>query len=131
MTGTILTGDLMTIAGQTYVVTADATAASNEVSLSVYPAVPADIADNADVTFVAADSVKNVGFHTNAFAFVSRALPIPVGMTPTEAYATSYNGVTLRVIRWYDGDSKTEYMSMDVLCGFKTIYPELAHIQLG
>ena len=48
-----------------------------------------------------------------------------------DGFVTSYNGITLRVVRSYDITSKKEIMSMDVLYGFKTIYPELAHVRLG
>ena len=134
MTGALKKGDLMTIAGATYTVTADsADASSNAIaSVTFYPAAPAGgIADNADIVFAdgaAGGSVRNVGFHKNAFAFVTRALALP---SDADGYVTSYNGITLRVVRSYDITSKKEIMSMDVLYGFKTIYPELAHVRLG
>ena len=39
---------------------------------------------------------------------------------------TNYNGVSLRVVKGYDMQHKREMLSMDVLYGFKTLYPELA-----
>lgn len=130
MTGGLVKGDLMTIDGVTYVVTADsADAASNAIaSISFYPAAPTGgIADNKAIVFVT-DSVRNMGFHKNAFAFVTRALPMP---SDAQGYVVSFNGITLRVVRSYDISSKKEIMSMDVLYGFKTVYPELAQIRLG
>ena len=44
---------------------------------------------------------------------------------------TSYNGISLRVVRGYDMVHKREMLSMDVLYGFKTLYPELAVRALG
>ncbi len=134
MNGALKKGDLMTIAGTTYVVAADTAEASGNAIASVtfYPAAPAGgIADDADIVFAdssAGGSVRNVGFHKNAFCFVTRALALP---SDADGYVTSYNGITLRVVRSYDITSKKEIMSMDVLYGFKTIYPELAHVRLG
>lgn len=131
MTGSLNKGDLMTIAGNTYVVTEDtADASANAIAVvKFYPAAPeGGIADNAAITFVATDSVRNMGFHKNAFAFVTRALPLP---SDAQGYVVSFNGITLRVVRSYDISTKKEIMSMDVLYGFKTVYPELAQIRLG
>lgn len=130
MTGGLKKGDLMTIAGNNYVVTEDtADASGNAIALvKFYPAATeGGIADNAAITFVA-DSVRNMGFHKNAFAFVTRALPLP---SDAQGYVVSFNGITLRVVRSYDISTKKEIMSMDVLYGFKTVYPELAQVRLG
>lgn len=130
-TETILAGDIFTISDQQFVATADATASSGAVTVQVYPAATAIIADNTAVVFpdkTALGSVRNLGFHQNAFAWVTRPLPAP---SDAKSYTTSYNGITLRVTQSYDIDSKKETLSMDVLYGYKTLYPELAHIQLG
>ena len=131
-TETIKIGDLMTIAGVQYVATADAAAVGGAVTVAVYPAVAVEIPDNTAVVFpdkTATASVRNLGFHQNAFAFVTRSLPLPTGSA--EAYVTSFNGITLRVVKAYDIVKKKDVMSMDVLYGYKTIYPELAHVVLG
>lgn len=86
------------------------------------------VADNADVTLVAANTVNNLVFHENAFAFVTRPLAAPAGV---ESYTTSYNGISLRVTRGYDMQYKKEMISMDVLYGYKTMYPEMAVRVLG
>ena len=44
---------------------------------------------------------------------------------------TTYNGISLRVVRGYDIKYKREILSMDVLYAFKTIYPSLAVRYLG
>ena len=46
-------------------------------------------------------------------------------------YVTSYNGISLRVVRGYDMTKKKEMLSMDVLYGYTAIYPELATRVLG
>lgn len=126
-TATVKKGDLLTISGVQYVVTEDVTFASNEGDVKVSPAVPADIADNTAVTIVQS-GVQNLVFHRNAFAFVTRPLIAP---SDKESYTTSYNGLSLRVVRGYDMSLKREKLSVDILYGYKTVYPELALRYLG
>ena len=128
LTGKLVKGDLLSIKGKTYVVTADtANASSNAIAtVKVYPALEA-IADNTDVTLVGSHAA-NLGFHPSAFAFVTRPLVKPSGV---ESYVTAYNGISLRVVRGYNMTYKREMLSMDVLYGYKTMYPELAIRYLG
>ena len=72
---------------------------------------------------MAASHEANLVFHPHAFAFVTRPLSAPAGV---ESYVTTYNGISLRVVRGYDIRYKREMLSMDVLYGFKAVYPELA-----
>ena len=74
------------------------------------------------------EGVQNLAFHPKAFAFVCRPLAQPAGV---ESYTTSYGGISLRVVKGYDMKFKKETLSMDVLYGFKTVYPELAVRCLG
>lgn len=127
LTGTLIKGDILTILGQNYVVTEDSTAASNEITVKIYPALKKDIT-TATVIAVAGNHTANLAFNPNAFAFVTRPLAVPAGV---EAYVTSYNNITLRVVRGYDMKMKKEMLSMDVLYGYKTMYPELAVRALG
>ena len=48
-----------------------------------------------------------------------------------QSYVTSYNGLSLRVTKGYDQKYKRSAYSMDVLYGYKTIYPELAVRVMG
>ncbi len=70
----------------------------------------------------------NLIFHPDAFAFITRPLAVPSGV---ESYVTTYNGISLRVVRGYDMKYKRDILSMDVLYAFKTVYPELAVRYLG
>lgn len=126
--GHFTAGDLLKIGGSTYTVTADsAEAASNTVAgVAVSPALPALEAGEA-VTFIGAHTA-NLAFHPSAFAFVTRPLSTPAGV---ESYVTSFDGISLRVVRGYDMKYKREMLSMDVLYAYKTIYPELAVRCLG
>ena len=120
LTGSVKAGDILTIDGKTYAAIADATAASNKITVKLDRniVVAADAAAS-----LAGSAAENLVFHRNAFAFVTRPLTVPAGV---EAYVTSYNGITLRVVRGYDMAHKKDMLSMDVLYGFKTMYPELA-----
>ena len=128
LAGCLLAGDLLSIGGKTYTVTEDsAAAASGSITgIKVSPALPALAAGTA-VTFIG-NHTANLAFHPSAFAFVTRPLSAPAGV---ESYVTSFDGISLRVVRGYDMKYKREMLSMDVLYAYKTIYPELAVRCLG
>jgi hypothetical protein len=123
--GTLKKGDLLRIGTFQHTVTADAAAASNQITVSVYP--PATCEANTSVV-PEGSHTANLVFHPMAFAFVTRPLATPGGV---ESYVTNYNGISLRVVKGYDMVHKKELLSMDVLYGFKTMYPELAARVLG
>ena len=62
----------------------------------------------------------------NAVALVTRQLEMPLGAP--KAYSTSYDGFGLRVVQGYDQKTKTDTVSIDMLCGVKTLSPELAAV---
>ena len=128
LTGKLVKGDILTIKKKNYVVMEDtADASTNAIAtVKVYPALP-EVADDTVVTLVSGHTA-NLAFNPMAFAFVTRPLVAPAGV---ESYVTSYNGITLRVVRGYDMKYKKEMLSMDVLYGYKTMYPELATRVLG
>lgn len=63
-------------------------------------------------------AILGAAFHPFAFAFVTRPLAKP---SSVESYVTSYNGITLRVTKAYDINTKSDIMSMDVLYGYKVL----------
>lgn len=126
LTGTLVKGDILTIKGKPYTVVTGGTAASDELAISVYPALP-ELKTTDAITKIA-DHTANLGFIPQAFAFVTRPLVLPSGV---EAYVVSYNGVSMRVVKGYDLKYKKEMISMDVLYGYKTMYQELAVRILG
>lgn len=125
----LVEGDVFTLNGYNYVVTSEEEEADadGKLTVDIYPALQDDVANEDDANFET-DHVANLGFHRNAFGFVTRALPLP---TDKEAYTVSMNGVTLRVVYGYDQKYKKNMLSMDVLYGFETLYPELAVRYLG
>lgn len=128
LTGQLMKGDILVIDGKNYTVTQNSAVASNNAiaGVQVYPALP-EVKDNADITLIPSHTA-NLAFCPMAFAFATRPLVAPAGV---ESYVTGFNGVNLRVVRGYDMQHKRELLSMDVLYGFKTLYPELAVRVLG
>lgn len=67
---------------------------------------------------------QHLGFHRNAFALVTVPLIMPLGAV-FKARAT-HRGLSMRVIRAYDITTDTEAIRLDILYGWKAIYPDLA-----
>ena len=124
-TETLNKGDILVISGMGYVVTENASTTSDSITVKVNgnPYV-----HTTDTVTVIGSHTANLVFHPDAFAFITRPLQTPAGV---ESYVTTYNGISLRVVRGYDIKYKREILSMDVLYAFKTIYPSLAVRYLG
>ena len=71
-------------------------------------------------------TAKAVAFHKNAFALVTRMLEQPQGAA--KSAIVNYDGFGLRVVYDYDIKSKTDVVSIDMLCGVKTLDENLAAI---
>jgi len=131
-TDTLLAGDLLTIDGHDYVVTATTAAAVAGViaAVAIYPALHADYdaLEDDSVTFTATH-VANLGFHRNAFALCMR--PLAPARGAGESYTLDFQGLSIRVTFGYSMDTKTDTVSFDCLYGVKTLYPELAVRLLG
>lgn len=74
---------------------------------------------NADTT-----AIEAVAFHRNAFALVTRSLALPNGAA--KAAIVNYDGFGLRVVYDYDINTKTDTISIDMLCGVATLDKNLA-----
>lgn len=70
--------------------------------------------------------VAGVAFHKNAFALVTRPLALPLGNS--EASIVNYDGFGLRVVRSYDINTKKDIISIDAVCGVKTLDKNLAAV---
>lgn len=71
-----------------------------------------------------AQVIQNLAFHKNAFALVTRPLALPAG--GANASIVNYDGFGLRVVQGYDINKKTQIVSIDMLCGVKTLDKNLA-----
>lgn len=79
-----------------------------------------------DQNMDSASTAKAVAFHKNAFALVTRPLALPQGAA--KASTVSYDGFGLRVVYGYDMNKKTDTISIDMLCGVKTLDEDMAAI---
>lgn len=70
-----------------------------------------------------ASTAKALAFHKNGLALVTRMLEKPMGGVDSEI--VNYDGFALRVVYGYDQSTKTNTVSIDMLCGVATLYPEL------
>lgn len=124
---TVLRGDLIAIAGNTYAVTADVTLTGGAGNITIYPALAAD--SNDEAVTITDSAVNNLGFHRDAFCLVNR--PLEPAMGGAQSATINLNGLAVRVTYGYDMTYKRHMLSWDMLTGFKTIYPELAVRLLG
>ena len=130
LTGSVIVGDVVVVLDKTYTVTAAATAESNEITFNITPALMDDITTSTEIT-VTAGHVANLAFHKNAFALVTRPLALPKGLSSEQKAIVNYDGFGLRVIYDYNSQFKKDVISIDMLCGVKTLNPELACRLLG
>ena len=125
-TGTVSRGQTFTVVGseRSYVVTADTTLASNQATLPIAPALDADIADNAVVTFQEHGPRHSLAFHRDAFALVTVPLP---EMNASQATVTNPDsGLSIRATVNHDQDMKATKFSFDLLYGLDAVQPDLA-----
>lgn len=73
--------------------------------------------------------IDAMAFHKNAFALVTRPLALPQGAA--NAAIVDYDGFGLRVVYGYDMNTKTDTISIDMLCGVKTLDESLASVIVG
>lgn len=149
-TTTFLVGDVITFAGvyrvhpetkaattelQKFVITANS--GSSATSLAISPAVVATgakrnvsntIADNSAIVKVGAGASEalngSLAFYRDAFAFVTADLPMPRGTDM--AASSTYDGVTVSLVRDFDIATRDFKTRLDVLYGFAAIRPQLA-----
>lgn len=131
LTGTVVKGDVFTIAGVNdfknkpiwFTATATATAGTNEVAVQFYPPLPKAVSANAIVT-IAGDHTANLVGHPFGltYAMVTPELPMNTGQ---RAASLNYRGLGIRVVYGYDMNKKDNIISFDTMCGAKVIQPEL------
>lgn len=115
---------------------ADSGASTGPATLTISPPIITDgpqqtvnaaPANNAAITVMGSSATsyaQNLGFHKNAFALVTCPLEMPDGASFKAR--ESHNGLSIRVVKDYDIDSDDDVIRLDVLYGWKAIYPDLA-----
>lgn len=125
LTGTLVAGDVIEIAGHTqkYAVTATATAGSNAIAATIYPGLESDVANNTNVTPVLDNHTANLAFHSHAFALAMAPLSeMGDGIGARIATVTDpVTGLSLRSRVYYDGDNSKVVVALDVLYGVLTL----------
>lgn len=72
------------------------------------------------------DHTPAIAFHKNAMALVTRPLALPQGAG--KAAIVNYDGFGLRVVYGYDLKTKTDTVSIDMLCGVKLLDDKLCAV---
>jgi coat protein Gp5 len=153
-TGTVLQGDIFTIAGvygvnpqnfqstgqlQQFVCTASQTASGGAITaLPISPSittsgpfqtVTAAPATSAAITYYGSGSTvspQNMLWHKEAFALACADLPLPGGVDMAERISDKELGLSIRLIRAYDINQDRFPLRLDFLYGTATLYPQLA-----
>ncbi|WP_297925587.1 P22 phage major capsid protein family protein [uncultured Agitococcus sp.] len=144
-------GDIVTFAGcydvhpetkvstgvlKKFVITTDVSDTTGAITMTVSPGVIAGgayqncsnrIADNSAITVLGTSATaygQNLAFHKDAFTFVSADLDIPKGVDM--AARERFGNISMRFVRWFDGDNGQWKSRFDILYGTAALYPELA-----
>lgn len=94
-----------------------------------FQTVNASPADNAALTISGAAntvSPQHVVNHRDAFVFGCADLPLPGGVDMAARVSSEKLGMSIRMVRAYDINNDAFPCRLDVLYGWKTIYPQLA-----
>jgi hypothetical protein len=131
LTGTIAAGDTFIMVGsdQYYVVTANASAGSNLVTVAFEPACDATISTSAVVTLTqTAASTQCLAFHRTAFALGMAELPlVDASLGVQSAVVTDpITNISMRLRRFYDKDTDIPMVAIDALWGVKTLFADRA-----
>ena len=155
VTGTLTEGTVFTIAGvysvnpqsrqstgslQNFVVTADTLAGATTVNIAPYPIFNGafqnvtsstnSIGVSATCTILSglngAQAPQNMFMHKNAFTLACADLPLPKGVNEAARASSKAAGLSLRMISQYDIQSDNFFSRIDVLYGYKALYPELS-----
>lgn len=109
-----------------YVLTAPCTATDATCIFSWAPALKEGLVDNGTVyvNAQATSHLANLAFHKHAFALVTAPLAPPLG--GARAGILNYKGLSCRVVYDYTMMTKKNLISIDMLCGVKTLNRTLA-----
>lgn len=124
---------------QQFVVTADVSSdGSGNLTAAIFPAITSSgafqtvnalPADNAAITVLGAASTvspTNLAYHKDAFVMGCADLLLPKGVDMASRVSDKQLGLSIRMIRQYDINNDKFPCRLDVLYGWKAVYPELA-----
>jgi hypothetical protein len=119
-----------------FTIVSDVSDTTGAITMTISPAIIAGGAyqnvtnragDNKTITVLGTSATaygQNIAFHKDAFAFVTADLEVPNGMDM--AAREVLEGISMRFIRWFDGDTGEFKSRIDILYGYAAVYPELA-----
>jgi hypothetical protein len=123
--GTLLEGDILSIAGYgNVVVAATSTASSGAGTVTIKEPLREDVADT--TAFTVYDGGGNTRqchgavFHPQCLAFVAVPLELPIG-TPGAYMQDDSTGLAIRAVYDWDRDLKSDVLSLDILVGARMI----------
>lgn len=102
----------------------------NTTTVSLNRSLDSALADNAVVGLGPAGDY-GFAFHRNAIALVSRPLATPAAGTGAMSAVVDANGIAVRVTITYDGKAQGHRVTIDVLCGVKTLDTDLGAVVLS
>ena len=124
---------------QQFVVTAAVSSdGSGNATIPIFPAITltgafqtvnALPADNAALTIVGAASTstpQGMAFHKDAFTLACADLPLPRGVDMAARVSDPQSGLSIRMIRDYNISTDQFPCRLDILYGWKELYPQLA-----
>lgn len=133
---TLEAGDTFTLAGDStkYILTAGVTLSAGAGTLAFYPALRANAADDAVITFdiltatQEASHLRNLMFHKNAFALAFAPLPMTGDGrgASIDTVTDPSTGLSVRARMYYDGTLATNFVALDVLYGAQVLDGQLA-----
>jgi hypothetical protein len=88
------------------------------------------LADDGDL-FPGPNGKYGFAFHRNAVSFVNRPLAQPEEGSGVKSFVAAYNGVAIRVTIAYDSVKQGHRVTVDMLCGVKTLDSALGAVLLG
>ena len=129
-TGTMVIGDTFTIAGHTqaYVITADATAGSNEIDVFFSPGLQYEATAEDACVISQNTGTQCLAFHRNYCALAMAPLSTMGGDLGGAQIESVYDPITnigLRARKFYVGHTSTVYVAFDCLFGIKVLQPNL------
>ena len=118
--------------------TADISDTSGAISIPISPSITltgayqtvnALPADNAAITVLGSTATaypQNLAYHKDAFVLGCADLDLPGGTDMAARATDPDSGLSLRIVRAYDISNDTFPCRVDILYGWKCVYPELA-----
>lgn len=99
------------------------------VNLAAYATVMASPGNGALLTVLGTANTaypQNLAYHKDAFVMGSVELPMPKGVDFAARESDEQTGLSIRIVRAYDINNDAFPCRLDILYGFKAVYPELA-----